>query len=127
MQAKVCEFLISSSQLIGVSAQHALSLANTCLQKLLCFTRFFVLLPSPIYPQLPPCCYLVGHSSAVFVRWHIQTNTNLMQRKEEARIAKERKELAWRRDHAYDDVMTEENLEENSNQNRDENFLDDFM
>jgi hypothetical protein len=49
------------------------------------------------------------------------------QRKEEARIAKERKELAWRRDHAYDDVMTEENLEENSNENRDENFLDDFM
>lgn len=49
------------------------------------------------------------------------------QRKEEARIAKERKELAWRRDHAYDDVMTEENLEANSNENRDENFLDDFM
>lgn len=50
-----------------------------------------------------------------------------MQRKEEARVAKERKELAWRRDHAYDDVMTEEHLEESSNQNRDENFLDDFM
>ena len=49
------------------------------------------------------------------------------QKKEEARIAKERKELAWRRDHAYDDVMTEENLEANSNENRDENFLDDFM
>ncbi|RMZ72720.1 Coiled-coil domain-containing 25 [Pyrenophora seminiperda CCB06] len=48
-------------------------------------------------------------------------------RKEEARIAKERKELAWRRDHAYDDVMTEENLEANSNENRDENFLDDFI
>ena len=52
---------------------------------------------------------------------------NLVQKKEEARIAKERKELAWRRDHAYDDVMTEDNLEQSSNQNRDENFLDDFM
>ncbi|KAH7398292.1 hypothetical protein BKA66DRAFT_199227 [Pyrenochaeta sp. MPI-SDFR-AT-0127] len=48
-------------------------------------------------------------------------------RKEEARIAKERKELAWQRDHAYDDVMTEENLAQSSNQDRDEDFLDDFM
>lgn len=49
------------------------------------------------------------------------------QRKEEARIAKERKELAYRRDHAYDDIMTEDNLAESSNQDRDEDFLDDFM
>lgn len=55
------------------------------------------------------------------------TNANIAQRKEEARVAKERKELAWRRDHAYDDVMTEENIEASSNENRDENFLDDFM
>jgi len=48
-------------------------------------------------------------------------------RKEEARIAKERKELAWQRDHAYDDVFSEENLAMNSNQDRDEDFLDDFM
>ncbi|EAT83928.1 hypothetical protein HBI56_061070 [Parastagonospora nodorum] len=48
-------------------------------------------------------------------------------RKEEARIAKERKELAYRRDHAYDDIMTEDNLAESSNQDRDEDFLDDFM
>ncbi|KAF1919575.1 hypothetical protein BDU57DRAFT_512738 [Ampelomyces quisqualis] len=48
-------------------------------------------------------------------------------RKEEARIAKERKELAWQRDHAYDDIMTEDNLAESSNQDRDEDFLDDFM
>jgi hypothetical protein len=58
---------------------------------------------------------------------HLQLAANWKQRKEEARIAKERKELAWRRDHAYDDVMTEENLEQNTNENRDENFLDDFM
>ena len=40
---------------------------------------------------------------------------------------KERKELAWQRDHAYDDVFSEENLAMNSNQDRDEDFLDDFM
>ncbi|KAG9203931.1 hypothetical protein B5807_09184 [Epicoccum nigrum] len=48
-------------------------------------------------------------------------------RKEEARIAKERKELAWQRDHAYDDIFSEENLAMNNNQDRDEDFLDDFM
>jgi hypothetical protein len=42
-------------------------------------------------------------------------------------VAKERKELAYRRDHAYDDIMTEDNLAESSNQDRDEDFLDDFM
>lgn len=50
-----------------------------------------------------------------------------MQKKEEARIAKERKELAWKRDHAYDDVHQEDLVAESSNQDRDEDFLDDFM
>jgi hypothetical protein len=54
-------------------------------------------------------------------------DTDFSQRKEEARVAKERKELAWQRDHAYDDIMTEDNLAESSNQDRDEDFLDDFM
>ncbi|KZF25518.1 DUF814-domain-containing protein [Xylona heveae TC161] len=48
-------------------------------------------------------------------------------KKEELRVAKERQELAWRRDHAYDDLFTEDNMEETSNQNRDADFLDDFM
>ncbi|KAF9694489.1 hypothetical protein EKO04_007424 [Ascochyta lentis] len=48
-------------------------------------------------------------------------------RKEEARVAKERKELAWQRDHAYDNMMTEDNIAMSSNQDRDEDFLDDFM
>lgn len=48
-------------------------------------------------------------------------------KKEEARIAKERKEKAWQRDHAYDDLFTEENLAQSSNQDRDADFLDDFM
>lgn len=51
----------------------------------------------------------------------------MFQRKEEARVAKERKEKAWQRDHAYDDIMTEDNVAQSSNQNRDEDFLDDFM
>ncbi|CAK7211566.1 Coiled-coil domain-containing protein 25 [Sporothrix eucalyptigena] len=48
-------------------------------------------------------------------------------KKEEARVAKERQELKYRKDHAYDDLFTEENMEETSNQNRDENWEDDFM
>ncbi|KAF2188197.1 DUF814-domain-containing protein [Zopfia rhizophila CBS 207.26] len=47
--------------------------------------------------------------------------------KEEARIAKERKEKAWQRDHAYDDLMSEENVAQSSNQDRDPDFLDDFF
>ncbi|KAK7537773.1 hypothetical protein BKA81DRAFT_385794 [Phyllosticta paracitricarpa] len=48
-------------------------------------------------------------------------------KKEEARIAKERKEMAWRRDHAYDDVHTDDAVLAASNQDREEDFLDDFM
>ncbi|KAI9811436.1 MAG: hypothetical protein M1827_005419 [Pycnora praestabilis] len=48
-------------------------------------------------------------------------------RKEEARTAKERKEKAWQRDHAYDDLFTEEALAQSNNQERTEDFLEDFM
>jgi hypothetical protein len=48
-------------------------------------------------------------------------------RKEEARIAKERQEKKWQKDHAYDDIFSEENMAASSNQNRDENWEDDFM
>ncbi|KAL0638549.1 hypothetical protein Q9L58_002485 [Maublancomyces gigas] len=51
----------------------------------------------------------------------------LERKKEEARVAKERKEKAWQKDHAYDDVFTEEAMEENLNDKRDANFYDDFM
>jgi hypothetical protein len=47
--------------------------------------------------------------------------------KEEARIAKERKEKAWQKDHAYDDLFTEENLEQSNNQDRGSDWEDDFM
>ncbi|KAK4228472.1 hypothetical protein QBC38DRAFT_474932 [Podospora fimiseda] len=48
-------------------------------------------------------------------------------KKEEARIAKERQEKKWQKDHAYDEIFTEENLAASSNQERDENWEDDFM
>ncbi|KAF1356722.1 hypothetical protein BDV97DRAFT_374392 [Delphinella strobiligena] len=47
--------------------------------------------------------------------------------KEEARIAKERKQLAWEREHRYDDLHNDEAIQESSNQDRDADFLDDFM
>ncbi|KAG4217821.1 hypothetical protein PC116_g33699, partial [Phytophthora cactorum] len=48
-------------------------------------------------------------------------------KKEEARIMKERQEKKWQKDHAYDELFTEENMEASSNQNRDENWEEDFM
>jgi hypothetical protein len=50
-----------------------------------------------------------------------------VQRKEEARIAKERREKAWQKDHAYDDLFTDENLARSSNQTRTSGDEDDFM
>lgn len=50
-----------------------------------------------------------------------------MQKKEEARIMQERKQKKYQKDHAYDDLFTEENMDASSNQNRDENWEDDFM
>jgi len=48
-------------------------------------------------------------------------------KKEEARIAKEYQEKKHQKDHAYDELFTEDNMEAASNQNRGEDFLDDFM
>ncbi|KAF4549506.1 NFACT protein RNA-binding domain-containing protein [Elsinoe fawcettii] len=47
--------------------------------------------------------------------------------KEEARIAKERKEAKYHKDHAYDEWNDEDALQASSNQDRDADFLDDFM
>jgi hypothetical protein len=51
----------------------------------------------------------------------------LMQKKEDARVAEERQRLKWQKEHMYDDIHTEDSLAETSNQDRDEDFLDDFM
>jgi len=48
-------------------------------------------------------------------------------KKEEARVAKERQEKKWQKDHAYDELFAEENMVSTSNQDRDENWEDDFM
>ncbi|KAJ8125855.1 hypothetical protein O1611_g7783 [Lasiodiplodia mahajangana] len=48
-------------------------------------------------------------------------------KKEEAKVAKERAEKKWQKDHAYDDLFSEENMEGSSNQNRPENWEEDFM
>ncbi|GAP88990.2 putative coiled-coil domain-containing protein 25 [Rosellinia necatrix] len=48
-------------------------------------------------------------------------------KKEEARVAKERAEKKWQKDHAYDDLFSEQNLEASSNQNQPEDWEEDFM
>lgn len=60
------------------------------------------------------------------------------QRKEERRAREEKKlaekkerqereQLKWQKEHAYDDLFSEENMMQSSNQDRGEDFLDDFM
>ena len=50
-----------------------------------------------------------------------------LQQKEEARQAQEWKEKKYQKDHAYDDIFTEENMAASSNQDRDEDWEEDFM
>ncbi|KAM3459867.1 hypothetical protein NHJ6243_006499 [Beauveria neobassiana] len=50
-----------------------------------------------------------------------------IKKKEEARQAQEWKEKKWQKEHAYDDLFTEENMDMQSNQNRSEDWEDDFM
>lgn len=57
----------------------------------------------------------------------VYANGTEIQRKEEAKVQKERQEKKWQKDHAYDDLFTEENMEASSNQNRDETWEEDFM
>lgn len=40
---------------------------------------------------------------------------------------REREQLKWQKEHAYDDMFSEENLAGSSNQDRDADFYDDFM
>lgn len=47
-------------------------------------------------------------------------------KKEDQRIAKERMQLAYNKDHAYDDLFTDENIRHSSNSNADSNLEDDF-
>ncbi|KAJ6142597.1 hypothetical protein N7471_002050 [Penicillium samsonianum] len=49
------------------------------------------------------------------------------QRAKEKKKQQEYEQLKWQKDHAYDDMFTDENLEASNNQDRGEDFLDDFM
>lgn len=49
------------------------------------------------------------------------------QRAKEKEEKREREQLKWQKEHAYDDLMSEENMEASNNQDRDPDFLDDFM
>lgn len=49
------------------------------------------------------------------------------QKKEEQRQAQEWKEKKWQKDHAYDDLFTDENMASSSNQDRAADWEDDFM
>ncbi|KAK7403486.1 hypothetical protein QQX98_010765 [Neonectria punicea] len=51
----------------------------------------------------------------------------MQRRKEEAKQAQEWKEKKWQKDHAYDHLFTDENMAGTSNQDRDENWEEDFM
>lgn len=57
----------------------------------------------------------------------IEKKNMLQRQKDEERVARERRELAWQRDHAYDEVFTEDALEASSNKGRSADYYDDFM
>ncbi|KKK26265.1 DUF814 domain protein, partial [Aspergillus rambellii] len=56
-----------------------------------------------------------------------ERKTREEKRHKEKQEKREREQLKWQKDHAYDDLMSEENIQASSNQDRDSNFLDDFM
>ncbi|PHH78704.1 hypothetical protein CDD80_6442 [Ophiocordyceps camponoti-rufipedis] len=57
----------------------------------------------------------------------IEQEALTQRRKEEAKQAHEWKEKKWQKDHAYDDMFTDENMASSSNQDRGADWEDDFM
>ncbi|KAF5015299.1 hypothetical protein F66182_13419, partial [Fusarium sp. NRRL 66182] len=45
----------------------------------------------------------------------------------EKKERQEREQMKWQKEHAYDDLFSEENMMESNNQDRGEDFLDDFI
>ena len=70
--------------------------------------------------QLARVCYPTASTSRA------QADT-FSQRKEEQKQALEWKQKKYAKDHAYDELFTEDNMEGSSNQNRSEDWEDDFM
>jgi hypothetical protein len=50
-----------------------------------------------------------------------------VQKKEDARIAEERAQIKYQKEHMYDELHTDDNMAMSNNQDRDANFEDDFM
>ena len=50
-----------------------------------------------------------------------------MQKKEDARLAEERAQLKYQKEHMYDDLHADDEVAQSSNQDRDPDFLDDFF
>jgi len=50
-----------------------------------------------------------------------------VRQKEEKRVERERREKAHQRDHAYDDLFSEDAVAASNNQERGSDFEDDFM
>jgi hypothetical protein len=65
----------------------------------------------------------IGNSARM---WTCKANEYVVkQKREDARLAEERQQLKWQKEHMYDDVHTEDQMV--SNQDRDEGYLSDFM
>lgn len=58
---------------------------------------------------------------------HDERKIREQQWEKEKQEKREREQLKWQKDHAYDDMFSEENMQASSNQDRDPDFLDDFM
>ncbi|KAJ5927749.1 hypothetical protein N7466_006705 [Penicillium verhagenii] len=58
---------------------------------------------------------------------HAERKTRDQLKEKEKQEKREREQLKWQKDHAYDDIFSEEAMEASSNQDRDPDFLDDFM
>lgn len=78
----------------------------------------------------PPACPKAGLGIDVETRGvHLLTDDCLrcLQKKEDAKVAEERQRIKWQKDHMYDELHTDDNIHESSNQDRDADFFDDFM
>lgn len=49
------------------------------------------------------------------------------QKNQDRQEKRRREEKRWQKDHAYDELMNEDDITASSNQDRDPDFLDDFM
>lgn len=56
-----------------------------------------------------------------------ERKTREQQWEKEKQEKREREQLKWQKDHAYDEMFSADNMEASTNQDRDPDFLDDFM